>query len=65
MKARESVEGRRVRVLSCSDTLAPLEAGLEGTVRHVDDMGTLHVAWDNGRTLGLIPDEDTWEVLPS
>ena len=37
--------------------------GTEGTVRIVDDMGTIHVDWDNGRRLGLIPGEDSFEVL--
>lgn len=30
----------------------------------VDDVGTVHVAWDNGSTLGLIPGIDQWEYLP-
>jgi hypothetical protein len=29
----------------------------------VDSAGTVHVKWDDGSTLGLIPDEDQWEVL--
>lgn len=41
----------------------PVRAGSEGTVACVDDAGTVHVDWDDGRTLGLIPGADTWEVL--
>jgi len=26
-------------------------------------MGTVHVKWDDGSSLGLIPNEDMWEVL--
>lgn len=40
-----------------------IEPGTEGTVRGVDDGGTVHVQWDNGRNLGLIPDVDVWMKL--
>ena len=36
--------------------------GTVGTVRTVDDAGTLHVDWDNGRRIGLLPGYDTWET---
>jgi len=36
--------------------------GTEGTVRDVDDAGTIHVAWDNGRSIGVTT-EDTVERL--
>ena len=35
--------------------------GTCGTVRRVDDLGTVHVQWDNGSGIGLIPDLDEWE----
>jgi hypothetical protein len=37
--------------------------GTQGTVTDVDDGGTIHVRWDNGRNLGLIPGLDTWEKV--
>jgi hypothetical protein len=37
--------------------------GTEGTVLSVDAGGTVHVQWDNGRQLGLVPDADEWEVI--
>ena len=30
---------------------------------HVDDAGTIHMKWDNGRTLGLVPVEDQFRKL--
>ena len=62
MMAHE-LEGRRVRLISCSDPYTRLQPGSLGTVNLVDDMGTLHVHWDSGSRLGLVPDEDRWEVL--
>jgi hypothetical protein len=33
-------------------------------VDHVDDMGTIHMRWDCGRSLGLVPGEDSFRKLP-
>lgn len=41
----------------------PIPPGTEGTVDFVDDMGTVHMKWENGRTLGIIPNEDEFEVI--
>ena len=40
-----------------------MPSGVEGTITYVDGLGTLHVDWDNGRSLGLIPRRDRWVVL--
>jgi Domain of unknown function (DUF4314) len=29
----------------------------------VDDLGTIHVKWDNGSTLGLVPGQDSFRVV--
>lgn len=41
----------------------PIECGETGTVTGVDDIGTVHVDWDSGRRLGLIPGHDTFRVV--
>jgi len=57
-------QGKRVRLLACSDPHTSLRSGDEGTVQFVDDAGTLHVNWDTGSTLGLIASEgDRWEYI--
>jgi len=52
-----------VRLLRCSDPYTKLQSGDEGVVDYIDDMGTVHVKWDNGSSLGLIQGEDTWTVF--
>ena len=57
-------KGTRVRLNSMADPYAPVEPGTEGSVEMVDDAGQLLMKWDNGRTLALIPGEDSFSVLP-
>ena len=59
------LEGRRVRLIRCMDPYTSLPSGTLGTVSFMDDVGTLHVNWDNGSHLGLCPsDGDVYELLP-
>ena len=34
-----------------------------GTVEHVDDAGQIHMKWDNGRTLAIVPQVDKFRKL--
>jgi len=45
--------GDRVVLICMGDDPRPIPEGTQGTVRCVDDMGTVHVSWDNGRQLGM------------
>ena len=53
----------RVRLVYTNDPHTRLKPGTEGTVSLVDSMGTVHVKWDDGSRLGMIPGEDVIEVL--
>lgn len=54
--------GDRVECISMDDPQA-VPAGTRGTVYHIDGMGTIHVRWDNGSGLGLIPGEDQYKII--
>ena len=56
--------GTRIRLNSMNDPYAPVTPGTEGIVDLVDDAGQIHMKWDNGRTLAIIPGEDSFTVLP-
>ena len=56
--------GTCIRLNSMDDPYAPILPGTEGEVDFVDDIGTIHMKWDNGRTLGIAPGEDSFTVLP-
>jgi len=55
--------GARVRLIHMDDPYSKLSDGDEGTIDHIDDTGTIHVKWDTGSTLGLIPEVDKYTVL--
>ena len=55
--------GSRILLYQMTDPYAPVPSGTRGTVRYVDDAGQLGVAWDNGRSLSLIPGEDSFRKL--
>lgn len=59
----QAKKGNRVELVSCNDPYTWLRPGERGTVRFVDSMGTVHVDWDSGSTLGLIPGEDEFRVI--
>jgi len=54
--------GRRIVCVEMNDN-DPVPSGTEGTVRLVDDIGQIHVNWDNGRTLALIPKLDKYRLI--
>ncbi|MBO5536477.1 MAG: DUF4314 domain-containing protein [Clostridia bacterium] len=54
---REYPAGTRVELLRMEDIQAP-PIGTRGTVRGVDDTGSLLMRWDNGSSLNVVYGED-------
>ena len=50
--------GCRVELVSMDDSQAP-PVGTKGTVRGVDDIGSIMVSWDNGCGLSVAYGEDS------
>ena len=55
--------GTRIQLDHMEDPWAPVPPGTPGTVQYVDDIGQIGMKWDNGRTLSLVPGEDTFRKL--
>ena len=51
--------GTRVVLVKMNDPYTKLEPGTRGTVISVDDIGTIHVNWDSGSSLGIVYGEDS------
>ena len=62
MKEQYTV-GTRIVLDFMGDDPHPIAPGTKGTVRVVDDMGTVHCDFDNGRRMGLIPGEDSFHII--
>lgn len=59
---RSYPKGTRIR-LKYMYNESDFESGLEGSVDFVDDIGQIHMQWDNGRTLPLDTTVDSFSVL--
>ena len=55
--------GSRVRLIKMNDPYGKLKPDDEGTVRCIDDIGTIFVAWDCGSSLGIVYGEDACKLL--
>ena len=57
-------QGSRVELIKINDPYnTKLVPGSQGTVRCVDDIGTIHVEWDCGSRLGVVYGEDSCKVI--
>jgi hypothetical protein len=54
--------GARVELVGMDDVQAP-PIGTKGTVRGVDDIGSIMVDWDNGSRLSVVYGEDEIRVI--
>ena len=55
-------KGTMIRLHSMNNE-PDMPEGLVGWVTHVDDIGQIHMAWENGRSLPLVASEDSFQVV--
>ena len=56
--------GTRVELVKMDDPFnKALSPGSKGTVISVDDIGTIHIAWDCGSSLGVVYGEDICKIV--
>lgn len=54
--------GTRIMLEHMEDNWA-VPRGTRGSVTQVDDAGTIHMKWDNGRSLGIVSQVDQFRKL--
>jgi hypothetical protein len=55
--------GTRLELISMKEEFSPVEEGTRGTVHFIDDIGQIHMLWDNKRTLPINTDTDKFRML--
>ena len=59
------LEGAEVELIFMDDIYRTMPAGLKGKVLFIDSIGTIHVAWENGSSLGVVWNADVVKNVAS
>jgi hypothetical protein len=60
---RDYPPGTRIELVEM-DGEARMPSGLKGSVSMIDDAGQIHMKWENGSSLALVPGVDSFQKLP-
>ena len=55
--------GTKIQLISMRNEKYPVLPGTIGEVTHIDDAGSVHMKWENGSSLALIPEVDSFRVV--
>ena len=55
--------GTKIQLISMRDEKYPILPGTIGVVTHIDDMGSIHLKWQNGSSLAIITEVDSFRVV--
>jgi hypothetical protein len=58
----ERLKGKRIRLIKMDDIQAP-PPGTMGTIKFIDGIGQIHIAWDNGSSLAVQPENDEYQII--
>lgn len=58
----ETLIGKRIELISTTDPYTNLKPGEVGFITGIDDSATIHVEWQDGSILGLIPGIDNFII---
>ena len=50
-------------ILEFMDDKFAVPPGTKGIIQNTDDIGQIHVLWENGRTLAVVPEIDKYKIL--
>ena len=60
---QEYSKGTNIELIKMYDYINPVPAGTKGIIDFVDHIGTLHVNWENGSSLGLVIGIDEFKII--
>ena len=56
-------KGTKLQLISMRNETYPVLPGTVGEVTHIDDAGSIHMRWENGSSLALIPEIDSFQIV--
>lgn len=57
------VEGTKLELIKMYDYINTIPPGTKGFIHKVDDIGTIHVIWENGSSAGLVVGTDEFKII--
>lgn len=60
---RQYPVGTKLKCIHMDDPFHPIPPGTVGEVSHIDDAGTIHMKWQSGSSLALVPGVDTFKKV--
>lgn len=58
-----TLKGKRIRLTEDMNDPQPIRKNEEGIIKFTDGIGQIHVDWDNGRSLAVVPNEDKYVIF--
>ena len=55
--------GTKIQLISMRNEKYPVLPGTVGEVTHIDDACSIHMRWENGSSLALIPEIDSFQTV--